>query len=691
MDRAQKKEFLKHKMERRPDRQILVQQHILEDTVNTVSPTIHIKQRQLKKARLTDDLNDRLSHRPGPLELVKGNILLADSEFVQAVKEGQIQFKATSEGKPIKHPPPRFIIKEESSSDDAASPSRPNDKPIDFSNDTDLGSSSFIPSATTVPTTNFEIATSSSNPTANINITDNTKGVNNYTNNNILSLTQGINLIQFATNPDSTQTLTLGTFNCIPIATTATPTLSTVFPTFTSVATNNVLSNNQCQQPMGNAAININPPTSTTLSNLTSSPTTKESGPILTKNRKKSKSKSQPKTKTIKFHEYKGPPSAQKQQSSNNDTETSYELLLKQQQLFLQLQLEWQNKQHYTPTILPSFDSNGTGNNSNNNNFCNCQKQFLTTNQAKGKNSLPNQSDDLAATSPSNASTSVKASLAVFLQQQKTNQQHLFQPQHQNHRLQQPQSQSQSQSEQQQQQLQLQLQQPQPQSQSQQQQSQSQSQQQQLQLQLQLQPQSQQQQQQQQQQLQLQLQQQQKQQPQSQSQSQQQQQQQLQLQLQLQQQQQLPQSQQQQQQQQSQQQPQPQLQPQPQPQLHLQSQSQSQQQQQSLFQSQSRSQLQQQLQQPQSQQQDITIDSLFNDLLDFQSSPMNVDYASWLTELMTDNCPFKSSVNSSSSYATNVRSKQSSSMDHDPVLANNFAETYHYGDPLIDLYFGNEN
>ena len=40
----------------------------------------------MKKARLADDLNDRLSHRPGPLELVKGNILHADEKFAQAVK-----------------------------------------------------------------------------------------------------------------------------------------------------------------------------------------------------------------------------------------------------------------------------------------------------------------------------------------------------------------------------------------------------------------------------------------------------------------------------------------------------------------------------------------------------------------------------------------------------------------------------
>ena len=71
------------------------------------------------------------------------------------------------------------------------------------------------------------------------------------------------------------------------------------------------------------------------------------------RNRKKSKQKCPPKPRTIKFHEYKGPPNAQKQQQATpSDVETSYELLLQQQQLFLQWQLEWQHK--YPQIILPA-------------------------------------------------------------------------------------------------------------------------------------------------------------------------------------------------------------------------------------------------------------------------------------------------------------------------------------------------
>lgn len=71
------------------------------------------------------------------------------------------------------------------------------------------------------------------------------------------------------------------------------------------------------------------------------------------KSRKKSKMKSQPKARTIKFHEYKGPPNAQKSlNNGNNAGKTSYQILLEQQQLFLQWQLEWQHK--YPQIILPA-------------------------------------------------------------------------------------------------------------------------------------------------------------------------------------------------------------------------------------------------------------------------------------------------------------------------------------------------
>lgn len=119
LERAKTGDFLKHKIQRRPQRDELIQQHILEETFD---PSYYEQERKLKKARLADDLNERLSQRPGPLELIKGNILHTDEFLEQAIKEGQITFKKTCEGEVIKNPPKRFVFEEESSSDSAPSP-----------------------------------------------------------------------------------------------------------------------------------------------------------------------------------------------------------------------------------------------------------------------------------------------------------------------------------------------------------------------------------------------------------------------------------------------------------------------------------------------------------------------------------------------------------------------------------------
>lgn len=78
---------------------------------------------------------------------------------------------------------------------------------------------------------------------------------------------------------------------------------------------------------------------------------------------KKSKPKSAPKSKIIKFHEYKGPPNASKSSPSpsaspcpiaavaDNTSNTPYNILLQQQQLFLQWQLDSQKKN--IPFIIP--------------------------------------------------------------------------------------------------------------------------------------------------------------------------------------------------------------------------------------------------------------------------------------------------------------------------------------------------
>lgn len=63
----------------------------ISGTVDTkIDPSLHERQRKLKRARIADDLNDKLSHRPGPLELVQGNILQTDNETFKTALQGKL-------------------------------------------------------------------------------------------------------------------------------------------------------------------------------------------------------------------------------------------------------------------------------------------------------------------------------------------------------------------------------------------------------------------------------------------------------------------------------------------------------------------------------------------------------------------------------------------------------------------------
>lgn len=67
---------------------------ILPFSDTKIDPSLHERQRLLKRARLVDDLNDKLNHRPGPLDLMKGNILKTeDDKFLEAL-QGSIKILA---------------------------------------------------------------------------------------------------------------------------------------------------------------------------------------------------------------------------------------------------------------------------------------------------------------------------------------------------------------------------------------------------------------------------------------------------------------------------------------------------------------------------------------------------------------------------------------------------------------------
>lgn len=64
-------------------------------------PSLQATQMRLKRARLADNLNEKISQRPGPMELVEKNILPVDSTLKQAIigenQEGGTRRKETVE------------------------------------------------------------------------------------------------------------------------------------------------------------------------------------------------------------------------------------------------------------------------------------------------------------------------------------------------------------------------------------------------------------------------------------------------------------------------------------------------------------------------------------------------------------------------------------------------------------------
>ncbi|CAF1159971.1 unnamed protein product [Adineta steineri] len=91
-------EILNNKLSHRPERHQLVEQRILLDS--HCAPSLQNAEYALKRARLADELNNRLLNRPGPLDLIQHNILHIDTnehpDLEEAIQGGQIPFKATS-------------------------------------------------------------------------------------------------------------------------------------------------------------------------------------------------------------------------------------------------------------------------------------------------------------------------------------------------------------------------------------------------------------------------------------------------------------------------------------------------------------------------------------------------------------------------------------------------------------------
>ncbi|XP_036857306.1 myocardin isoform X2 [Manis javanica] len=106
LDSDKTEDTLKRKVRNRPNRANLVNMHILQ--ASTPERSIPTAQMKLKRARLADDLSEKIALRPGPLELVEKSILPVDAAVKEAVKGNQVSLSKSADA---------FAFEEDSSSD----------------------------------------------------------------------------------------------------------------------------------------------------------------------------------------------------------------------------------------------------------------------------------------------------------------------------------------------------------------------------------------------------------------------------------------------------------------------------------------------------------------------------------------------------------------------------------------------
>ncbi|XP_071988639.1 myocardin-like isoform X1 [Engystomops pustulosus] len=115
LERAKSEEYLKHKVRSRPEKSDPSSMHLQESTAEGSSQAAQMK---LKRARLADDLNERIALRPGPLELVEKNIIPLESTVKEAMKGNSANYS-----KPVD----AFAFEEDSSNDESPDQERGND------------------------------------------------------------------------------------------------------------------------------------------------------------------------------------------------------------------------------------------------------------------------------------------------------------------------------------------------------------------------------------------------------------------------------------------------------------------------------------------------------------------------------------------------------------------------------------
>ncbi|CDS37577.1 RPEL repeat [Echinococcus multilocularis] len=97
LQRAKTADILKRKIERRPDKQVLISRRILKAGA---SPFIQERCNTLTKNQLRESLNSKLERRPGSLELVEKGVLKVDPGVATLIRGGSIPYPRVSSTSP---------------------------------------------------------------------------------------------------------------------------------------------------------------------------------------------------------------------------------------------------------------------------------------------------------------------------------------------------------------------------------------------------------------------------------------------------------------------------------------------------------------------------------------------------------------------------------------------------------------
>ncbi|XP_072501136.1 myocardin isoform X2 [Notamacropus eugenii] len=119
-------DYLKHKIRNRPEGTSLINMHILQDT--TAEESIPTPQMKLKRARLADDLSEKIALRPGLQELVEKKRIPIDSTMKESMKGNHVGISKSTDA---------FAFDEDSSNDELS--------PEHTRNEDSQGSNSFPP------------------------------------------------------------------------------------------------------------------------------------------------------------------------------------------------------------------------------------------------------------------------------------------------------------------------------------------------------------------------------------------------------------------------------------------------------------------------------------------------------------------------------------------------------------------